>query len=34
MVRLKNELEIYESAFGMVHGQPYKGFQKSSIYKF
>ncbi len=28
VIRLENEVVIFKIVFGMVHGQPYKGFQK------
>ncbi len=28
VIRLENEVVIFEIVFKMVHGQPYKGFQK------
>jgi hypothetical protein len=28
VVRLENEIVIFKIVFGMVHGRPYKGFQK------
>jgi hypothetical protein len=28
IIRLENEIVIYEIVFGMVHGWPYEGFQK------
>jgi hypothetical protein len=35
IIRLKNEIINFEIAFGMIHGQPYKGFpKKSPIYQF
>jgi hypothetical protein len=34
IVRLENDVVISEIVFGMVHGQPYEGFQKISIYQF
>jgi hypothetical protein len=32
IVRLENEIVIFEIVFGMVHGWPYKGFQKNPPY--
>jgi hypothetical protein len=32
IVRLENEIFIFEIVIGMVHGQPYKGFQKNPPY--
>jgi hypothetical protein len=27
VIRLENEIVIFEIVFGIVHGRPYKGFQ-------
>jgi hypothetical protein len=32
IVRLENEVVIFEIVFEMVHGQPYKRFQKNPSY--
>jgi len=28
IIRLENEVVIYKKIFGMIHAQPYEGFQK------
>jgi hypothetical protein len=32
LVRFENEVIILEIVFGLVHGRPYKGFQKIPLY--
>jgi hypothetical protein len=34
VVRLENEVVIFEIVFGMLHRSPYEGYKKSPIYHF